>query len=344
MTRFRHRLATLLAPDPGRTPPPPSPSTPPSPSPSPSPPSPSVPIASPPAAAEGPGSRSVAGLWETVSALGGLLTVGAALLVYFGWVRTATLSDYLGFDDSLIGMSIQDYMLRSVNVLFGVFAVVIGLALGAFRASALLRRSLADRPRRARLVRGVLASAPGSLPALAWSITRADPGWWPLAGPCSFTLGLVSLCLALSLPRARDPDPAGWWRTPTGVLLAFLLILGVFWSAGRYAEYVGRANGAEIARELSQRTSVVLYSARNLQINVQGVRVAVLGDPPRPAATPAPKGDGPPELRFRYTGLRLLARSGDRLLLLPDGWTYQRPRLIVVRDDENVRLDYGRWR
>ncbi len=53
------------------------------------------------------------------------VTVLTALLVYFGWKRADTQATVLGVDESVFGLSTQDYLLRSVDALFlpiGIFA------------------------------------------------------------------------------------------------------------------------------------------------------------------------------------------------------------------------------
>jgi len=55
------------------------------------------------------------------------VAVVTALLVYFGWQRSEVQSHELGISESLLGMSTQDYVLRSVRP---VFVLVVCAALG----------------------------------------------------------------------------------------------------------------------------------------------------------------------------------------------------------------------
>jgi hypothetical protein len=51
----------------------------------------------------------------------GVLT---ALLVYFGWVRSEVQSRELGIDESILGMSTQEYVLRSVRAVLVLLIVM----------------------------------------------------------------------------------------------------------------------------------------------------------------------------------------------------------------------------
>src|SRR5215510_12251894 len=75
-----------------------------------------------------------ADIWRTVelaASVVGPVTVLAALLYYFGWVRTAALFDYFGIDQRLLGYTTQDYLARSAGV---AFRPTTALVLGALAA------------------------------------------------------------------------------------------------------------------------------------------------------------------------------------------------------------------
>ena len=59
------------------------------------------------------------------------LALGTALLFYFGWRRSEAQAEALGFDVSVLGVSPQDFMLRSIPVLFFPVALVLVASLGA---------------------------------------------------------------------------------------------------------------------------------------------------------------------------------------------------------------------
>ena len=50
------------------------------------------------------------------------LTVLSSLLVYVAWTRTKAFYDYFGVNATLLGLTPQDYLLRSADTGFGVLA------------------------------------------------------------------------------------------------------------------------------------------------------------------------------------------------------------------------------
>lgn len=49
-----------------------------------------------------------------------------------------------------------------------------------------------------------------------------------------------------------------------------------------------------------------------------------------------------PDVRYRTTGLRLLARSGGNVLLVHDGWTPATGTVIVLPDSEELNWEFSR--
>lgn len=45
---------------------------------------------------------------------------------------------------------------------------------------------------------------------------------------------------------------------------------------------------------------------------------------------------------YRYDGLRLLVLSGGRFFFLHDGWTARDGTVIVLPDDNSVRIEFKR--
>ena len=68
---------------------------------------------------------------QLITAIGSPIALGTALLFYFGWRRSAAEAEALGFDVSVLGMSPQDFMLRSVPVFFFPVALLLLASLGA---------------------------------------------------------------------------------------------------------------------------------------------------------------------------------------------------------------------
>ena len=74
---------------------------------------------------------------------------------------------------------------------------------------------------------------------------------------------------------------------------------------------------------------MVLSSSR-LGITAPGVHEERLG---------GPRG---PEVRYRTTGLRLLARSGGKVLPGHDGWSPRTGTVIVLSDSDELAWEFSR--
>jgi len=82
-------------------------------------------------------------LLETATLVLAPTTVITALLFYFGWARTNALFGRLGIDQSALGFTVQDYLLRSVNSTFRPLSVVLLAATAGLSVHIALSRALA---------------------------------------------------------------------------------------------------------------------------------------------------------------------------------------------------------
>jgi hypothetical protein len=71
---------------------------------------------------------------------------------------------------------------------------------------------------------------------------------------------------------------------------------------------------------------VMLYSAERLSIDGPGVKVDEISQ-------------SGSKYHYQYSGIRLLARSEDKYLLLPKYWQPRRDRVFIIRDDGSIRID-----
>ena len=277
-------------------------------------------------------------LVQAVSELGisvGLLT---ALLVYYGWVRAGAQARAMGLDVHLFGYTTQDYLLLSISSLYGILFWI---------AVALLAGLWADRLVRERVDARVRAS--GSAQVARWAhrgtwlfIGLAVAGWllertvrdsretWIL--PFAMALCVLAAAWAAGLRRrvtARDERPTAPERP---LLRSFALLsvvaLLVFWGTSSVAEAMGRALAHDLEEELGTMPRTVVYSEKPLHIGLPGVRAEELG--------------GPDDPLHRYDGLRLLTLRGGRYFLLPEQWTVAGSTVLVLPDDNSVRLEYSR--
>lgn len=297
------------------------------------------------AAAEVSVPRRSRGVFETVLGMGATAVVLVGLVLYFGWARSAAISDYLGFDEEVLGYSAQDYFVRGIDVLdrplLAAFAVLLAMRMAHPRLVLHLRRH-----RRAAVrLSWALRCAWFAVPAAAWAAVLTWPQYredrWPVLLPGALAVGVLVSAYGVLISRQL-----GAHRRETGmgvrpwslsvVLTASTVVLCLFWALGAYAGTDGRATARRMVEELPTRTAVVVHSVRDLRVaGDQGVVVEVLNGSDQTT---------PEAYRYRYSGLRLLRHDDGRLYLLPDGWSWDRPRLVVIRAESGVRVDYLRRR
>jgi hypothetical protein len=112
------------------------------------------------------------------------------------------------------------------------------------------------------------------------------------------------------------------------VLLVVVMVAATFWTTATVAEWVGRGEARAIAADLSELPAVVMDTSERLFPGDDVIRFQQL----------EPQEEGQ-VFRFRYFGLRLLVRGGDRLFLVPDRWSANASTLVVPYDD-SVRLRF----
>jgi hypothetical protein len=159
----------------------------------------------------------------------------------------------------------------------------------------------------------------------------------PVVMPALFALGTGALSYAAQLRRRilefehrSRPGSQALRARSTSTLkysLAWaLLILSIFWMLGDWASNEGLRRGKALGANLSAQPGVVIHSRDSLAIDGPGVQVAVSSDP---NAYP-----------YTYRGLRLLVRAGNRLFLVPSGWTPTTGAAVVVPESNRLRVDY----
>ena len=92
-------------------------------------------------------------LMTVVTSIGSPIALATALLFYFGWVRSEEQAQAFGADASVFAMSTNDYLLRSVNILFFPVMLLLLAGLLAIRVDRRLRDGDEEHPRA-----GVLAT------------------------------------------------------------------------------------------------------------------------------------------------------------------------------------------
>jgi uncharacterized membrane protein YidH (DUF202 family) len=274
---------------------------------------------------------------ETIGSVVAPTTLVGALLYYFGWARTNELYTSFGVDASALGFSVNDYVLRSTDATYvplGALGVLILLALWAH----ITIRSW-TMGRRRRWAAEVIAPA-----AIAFGLVAFARGVLGVVHPLWDDFLVTPLCLAagvallgygaqlrrkLRTPNAGDDRPAdpSWFAPAHITLVVLLVVLSLFWATEVYAKAFGRGKAQEIASAVTSRPAVTVYSSSRLHIDSPVVKERDLG----PAYAP---------YRFRYTGLRLLIRSGGKYFLLPSDWSPPNAVTVVLPDTDAVRLEF----
>lgn len=279
-------------------------------------------------------------------------TLLIALLFYYGWLRTNALFLYFGVSQSVLGLSVQDYLLRGFsNVTFAALRWILILALAAIWAHIGIgrlmegERSLMSRRFLiwlARMLLGLgLLLVLGSEAALRFDPDqRIEYLYYPLIWTPGVGLTIYGLYLWRRLRQAgARSDQTQAQSGATGApaipkllrqvswgLIVAILLMGVFWIVADFADWVGTWQAEQFARGLTNYPSVIVYSQEPLGIQAPGVEGHEVSDIPS-------------AYRYRYTGLKFLIRSNDKYFLLPASWSRAQPITIILPDNDTIRIE-----
>lgn len=271
------------------------------------------------------------------------LTLVTALLFYFGYVSTREFFRYFGIDVDIIGLSSQEFVMRSPGALFIPVMVLLLLAVGLIVGHRRLRRHIeASEPdRRRRLIAVIAWTGIGFLLAglaLAFLMPVFDDGEYAqLFTPLFLAIGAGLAAYAASTVRALGGSGIG---RSVVVILVLVLVAGTFWSTATIARWWGLGQARALASDLQTLPAVVLDTKERLYPGNDDISSRELGEAASdPAGEGAPQAD-PPTYGFRYFGLRLLAQGGGRLYLVPDEWSADASTIVVPYDDVRVRFRF----
>lgn len=276
--------------------------------------------------------RSALHVLGSVVAPTSLLT---AVLIFFGRQHARHFFDYFGIDLTLLGLTTQDYLLRSIDALFVPLTVGLSVALlmqwlhARWTAAFFTGPEATDHLRRAAVVTGIAGLMLFLLGMVR--IVFGFPNSFSLAFPISLGLGTSLLLYAARLYRRAHPSPAVRQSLGTVALFeatgAFLLIgISLFWAAGNYSAAVGQSRAEEVGQSFrAMLPRAVVYSKDRLPLQSAGLD-----------ETGCAEGD--PEGSFRYEGLRLMLRSGGHYFFLPDVWSPTDGVAMVIPEGDAVRL------
>lgn len=284
-------------------------------------------------------------------------TVLSALMFYFGYVSARSQYEYFGLDVDAIGLSTQDYIMRSPGPLLVPMLVLALLGLGIQTVYTATRRraeAALDDPgagadsaprtaarnrqliRLGRLARGcailgttVLGCAVVLL--FLYSLVR-DWAYYDLATPVLIVLGGALIAYGSRVrelcqgPR-NDEHSATLLRRTSRAFLYILIAAGIFWTTATVAQWSGRGRAQDEARNLSLLPSVILDTKERLYLNSPGIDETALDT-----------AEGQ-TFHYRYRHLRLLIHGHDRMFLVPDEWSASDSTLIVPMDG-SVRVQF----
>lgn len=267
--------------------------------------------------------RSQAERWVSFAAgIVAPVTLISALLFYFGYVSARAQYEYFGIDVDTIGLSTQDYVMRSPQPLLVPLLVFTLLAV----AGLLLHNAITPTDtgvRRARLV-AVVVLLLGVAGLLAFPFIGQLPYYALIVAA---VIGLAAAALAyLSYLRAKTDPELGTPRVLIG-LLAVVTITCAFWTTATTAQYSGRGLAKSDAENLDRFPVVILDTKEKLALRSPGIEETAL----RPGAGQT--------FRFRYRGLRLLVVGKDRLFLVPQRWNASNTTLVVPLDN-SIRVQF----
>lgn len=259
-------------------------------------------------------------------------TVLTGLLFFFGRQHATWLLDYFGVPLSTMGLTAQDYLVRSADDLFAPIAVVLAGVLALLWLYRFLRARLGDAAwqRLLRLatpvavaggVAGLAVAAVGVVRPEAFASSYAVPG-------AGLSLGVLFLVSASRLLAARSGRVVPAAVATAEWVAAFVLVsVGLFWAVADYSASVGVGRALQIEAGLAAPPETVLYSAKSLNLTGPGVRETQC----RNADT---------AYHYRYTGLKLILQSGGQYFLLPVQWHKADGTALVLPRTDALRLEF----
>lgn len=264
-------------------------------------------------------------------------TLITGLLVYFGYVSSRAFFLYFGVDVDVLGLSNQQFVMRSPGALFIPVMILLLLAAAVIVLHRLLRRRLAASAEARRRVTTVLAATGIALLlvglALAFGYAFLSP--WPFYGFATAASLAVGSGLAAYAVASAHPGDAARVR-PLVVLLVAVMVAGIFWATATVAEWWGRGQARTQAADLSTLPAVVLDTRGRLAPGNPDITVIELEKERDADGAPLPD-----QFAYRYHGLRLLVRGEDRLFLVPDQWSPNASTLVVpLEEDIRVRFRF----
>jgi hypothetical protein len=266
-------------------------------------------------------------------------TLLTALMYYFGVQHAYWYFDYFGVNYTVMGLTTQDFLVRSVDGLFlplaavaaGALAVLWAYRAGSGRLTGTTLRTVQRRAAFAALVLGVLA-----LKLALAAVVRPDAfaGRYGLPGLCLaggvLLLALASHLLRRTRPASVDSPPPAWLGVSEWAALFVVVAVGLFWAVTDYSSVVGRTRGLQTQEQLAGAPDAVLYSEERLSLPPMAADEVVCAQPEGTEGG----------FRYRYENLTLVFASASQYMFLPTGWPGEGGTAIVLPRSESLRLEF----
>lgn len=272
--------------------------------------------------------------WASVIAPASILS---AVLFYFGYVSSRSQYEYFGIDVDAVGLSTQDYVMRSPQPLLVPLIVLTLLGAGVLIGHAAVRDRVGNSADR-RVTRAIgmfrLVGRIGLAAGVLLLVGYAAVGQWAyyaLVTPLLLAVGGGLVAYTAYLGRLLShPDtsaPLAVARRAAAVLIYVLIAASVFWATATIAQWSGRGLAKDQARNLDDLPRVILDTKERLYLRDPIVQETAL------------KADKGQTFRYRYRRLRLLIVGHDRIFLVPEVWSASDSTLVVPMDG-SVRVQF----
>jgi len=287
-----------------------------------------------PAPVDGPtdSASAIREVLEWLSLVVPIVTIVTALLFWFGYTATDARFAYFGIDSSTLELTTIDYVLRSADGIFVPATVTLLIVITASAIHTVVGAAIERR-------RGGTVLAVAATSALVVGLVGAAVGvFWMFDGRPDWVYYLVPPMLlgggvlvfaysarVLSSLRAEPVDLQTMWQRIGMWAAAAVVLLMVFWTFSLYARALGTGRAVTYVDRLANRPSAIVYSSRSLGV----------GEPVDETVERAES-----YYPYRYTGLRVVIKAGDKYVLLTEGWTRDSGRAILIEDTAEVRLEF----
>jgi hypothetical protein len=275
---------------------------------------------------------------KAVGSIVGPASLITALMFYFGVQHANFYFNYFGVNYTVMGLTTQDFLLRSADGLFLpmlIVATAVLLVLWAYRLGSVTMSE--EQVRVVRSTVAVVALVCGLGCAVLVVVATVDPDRFQrFYGLPGVLMAGAALLLALAshlqrrLARGQSGSSPTWLGVTEWGALFIVVGVGLFWSVTDYSAVVGTTRGARTAEQLSTSPDAILYSQDRLSLPGLSARELIC---------PQPEGTESAYL-YRYENLKLVFASATQYLFLPAGWPDEGGIALVVPRSDSLRLEF----